>query len=986
MRSSILAYLAVFAWTASALADGGFAPEEAARRMVVPDGFRVETFASEPEIRQPVAACFDERGRMWVIEYLQYPVPAGLKPVTVDQYLRTEYDRVPEPPPKGPRGADRIKILEDTDGDGRADKVTTFLEGLNLASAIAVGNGGVYVGQAPYLLFYADRNRDDKPDGDPEVLVSGFGLQDAHATVNSLAWGPDGWLYGAQGSTVTAKINGIEFQQGIWRFHPVKKTFELFAEGGGNTWGLDFDREGNAFGSSNGSYILFHMVQGANYVKGFAKHGPLHNPRAFGYFNALAYDGPKVGGHVTPGGILYKGGQFPPEYENQFLGGNLLSNAVYRHDLKPDGATFRARHALTFLDARDPWFRPIDLLTGPDGSLFVVDWYDRRASHLDPRDDWDKTNGRVYKISYREPKPLKPFDLSTESTERLLELRDDPNDWWASKALRVLWERGDRAGIARVRAALDSAKDNPQAWRQLCSLDACGGLDPAQAREFLNDKWPARRRWAVRRIGDRHDDDPATIAALLKLAATEPDVTVRAQLASTCQRLPAADAAPILLALAQRSEDADDAYVPLLIWWGLERVLREGADPVAQAFGDPSFQELPIVQRHLLERTARALATQNDPRSAASLVAMLHAAEGGARQAAIFRGIDLGLEGRRQAAPTEALAKAVEPIFAKPAADATTLRAGVRLGSKAAKTQAIHRATDSKTPDADRVALIELLGQEGSDDARICLLGILAQKNSPPGIQGSVLNALGGFANDDAGTAIIDAYPKLDASRRATAIAVLSSRPSWSLRMLDAIGEKVIPATDLKATQVTQILRRGDPAFRERLTAVWGQAPSSSSEAMTKRVAEIRGVLPEGDKGVAARGREVFVKNCGVCHTLFGEGEKIGPELTGSERGDLDFLLTSLIDPSALIRKEYQAQSVALKDGRVLNGLIVEESESALTLLDSQRQKTVVPRTDIEETQPSATSVMPEGILDPLPPDQIRDLFRYLQSSGPPAQ
>ena len=199
-----LALLLLSTTVGVALGDG-LSPKEARDRMVVPEGFKVEVFASEPDIRQPVAACFDERGRMWVIEYLQYPTPAGLVPVKVDQYLRTEYDRVPEPPPKGPKGADRIKILEDTDGDGKADKVTTFCEGLNLASAIAVGYGGVFVGQAPYLLFYPDKDRDDKPDGDPEVLLSGFGLEDAHATVNSLTWGPDGWLYGAQGSTVTAR-------------------------------------------------------------------------------------------------------------------------------------------------------------------------------------------------------------------------------------------------------------------------------------------------------------------------------------------------------------------------------------------------------------------------------------------------------------------------------------------------------------------------------------------------------------------------------------------------------------------------------------------------------------------------------------------------------------------------------------------------------------------------------------------------------------
>ena len=212
-------------------------PQEALKQMRVAEGFEVKLIASEPDIRQPVTMSFDERGRIWVVQYLQYPNPAGLKAVSVDQYLRTKYDRVPEPPPRGPKGADKITICEDTDGDGVPDKFKDFVTGLNLASGMALGYGGVFVAQPPYLLFYADKNHDDVPDGDPEVLLTGFGMEDAHAFANSLTFGPDGWLYGTHGSTVTANIRGIEFQQGIWRYHPVTREFELFAEGGGNTSG-----------------------------------------------------------------------------------------------------------------------------------------------------------------------------------------------------------------------------------------------------------------------------------------------------------------------------------------------------------------------------------------------------------------------------------------------------------------------------------------------------------------------------------------------------------------------------------------------------------------------------------------------------------------------------------------------------------------------------------------------------------------------------
>src|ERR1043166_3635596 len=276
----------------------GYPPDVAASKMTVAPGFEVSLVAAEPLVRQPVCIEFDDRGRLWVIQYLQYPNPAGLKRVKVDRYSRTTYDRVPEPPPKGPKGADRITIL-----DGGKSK--DFVKDLNLCTGIAFGHGGVFVLQVPYLLFYPDTDGDDVPDGDPQVLLKGFGMQDAHSVANSLTWGPDGWLYGCQGSTVTSEINGIAFEQGVWRYHPITHQFELCADGGGNSSGLDFDAHGNLFYSTNlGGHVLLHGVQGGYYWKQFDKHGSFRNPFTFGYFDHVSHKNFK-GGHVTVGGIVY---------------------------------------------------------------------------------------------------------------------------------------------------------------------------------------------------------------------------------------------------------------------------------------------------------------------------------------------------------------------------------------------------------------------------------------------------------------------------------------------------------------------------------------------------------------------------------------------------------------------------------------------------------------------------------------------------------
>ena len=271
-------------------------PVDALSSFTVPNDLELELVLSEPNISQPIFFNFDERGRMWVMNYLQYPYPAGLKMVSRDKYWRAVYDKVPIAPPNHVRGADKITIHEDTNGDGTYDSHKTFLDGLNIATSFVRGRGGVWVLNPPFLLFYPDADNDDVPDSDPVVHLEGLGLEDTRSCVNSLRWGPDGWPYACQGSTVTGKVRrpGDEkihrsLGQLIWRYHPENQIYEIFAEGGGNAFGLEFDSKCRAFSGHNGGDTRgFHYVQGGYYRKGFGKHGPLSNPFSFGFFPATA--------------------------------------------------------------------------------------------------------------------------------------------------------------------------------------------------------------------------------------------------------------------------------------------------------------------------------------------------------------------------------------------------------------------------------------------------------------------------------------------------------------------------------------------------------------------------------------------------------------------------------------------------------------------------------------------------------------------------
>ncbi|HEV3204152.1 MAG TPA: PVC-type heme-binding CxxCH protein, partial [Gemmataceae bacterium] len=959
----------------------GFSPDEAVQRMQVPEGFQVKLAASEPDIRQPLSISFDDRGRMWVLQYIQYPNPAGLKPVKVDRYLRTVYDKLPDPPPKGPKGADKITILEDKIGTGRYTPVRDFITGLNLASGFAIGHGGVFVVQPPYLLFYPDRNGDDIPDGDPEVLLTGFGMEDAHAFANSLQWGPDGWLYGAQGSTVTAKIRGISFQQGIWRYHPITKDFELFAEGGGNTFGLDFDRHGNAIAGTNYSNAaMLHQVQGGYYVKNFGKHGELQNQHAYGYFDHVPHKNFK-GGHVTCGGIVYMGGSFPKKFEDTYIAANLLANAVYWHTLEPKGSTFTAKFGGDFLIANDTWFRPVDCFIGPDGSLFIADWYDKRANHVDPIDNWDKTNGRVYKVEAQGTRPVKNLALSKMSGKELVHLLGHPNIWLVREARRLMAERRDASIIPILRKmVLDN--HGQFALEALWALYVSGGFDDSLAANLLHHPNVHVRSWTIRLLGDAKKVSPTFQSRLLELARADSSCIVRSQLACTCKRLPGKDALPIVRELLRRNEDSSDPFIPLLLWWAIEDKAVSHKHLVLSLLDSPESWGLPLMKYFIVERLSRRYLAEGNEACYSACAHLLAKAPQTEDVDRLIKGMDQALEGRSLKQIPPVLEKQIQDLCRQNQKNLPLTRLAVRLGIPEAFDRVVQWSVDPWAAPEDRVALINVLGQIGNPECIPSLLKMV-ESSDPALVRSAALSALQPFPDPQIEEKLLSLYPSLPANLRSKAQTLLLSRPGSTRRFLQRIDAGQMDSKEIPPDQLRRIALYKDKEIDRMVEKNWGRFTPATSGEKLARIGNLAGViLGRGGPGNPLGGKSIYEKKCALCHTLFGEGGKVGPDLTGADRKDRAFLLQSLVDPSAVIRKEYAAYVVTTKNGRLLTGVIAESTPMTVTLLDAKAERIVLIRDEIEGINPWPQSLMPEQLLDDLEDQEIRDLFAYLQSDG----
>ncbi len=977
-------------------------PAEALAACKVADGLTLDIVASEPMVRQPLNMNFDERGRLWVVQYLQYPFPAGLKILRYDEYLRAIFDKVPPPPPNHFKGADRITILESSKGDGVFDKAKDFVSDLNIARSVVTGRGGVWILNPPYLLFYPDKNRDDIPDGDPKVVLSGFGLEDTHSGANSLAWGPDGWLYGAHGSTCTADVQGVKFLgQAIWRYQPETRAFEIFAEGGGNTYSLDFDREGRIFSGTNGSPRGLHYPQGGAFVKNWGKHGPLMNPYSFGWFEHMAHKGDTR--RFSQSMAIYEGGAIP-SLEGKFIASMALTNRVLSTSLYRDTSTFRTEDGPPVFESSNNWFRPVDTKTGPDGSLFFADWSDSRLSHLDPRDTWDKESGRIWRIRAAGASgKMETFDFAKMSGDELIAKLSHANKWHRQMALRVLWDRRDATLVPKLRALVEKERGQ-LALEAFWAVNACGGFDENYALTTLKHSHPMVRYWTVRLLGDRWparldgsalalnretealkrkltEGNFETEKALASLAQTETDAEVRTQLASTARRLRVTDGLPIIRDLLKWNEDASDKYQPLLLWWALESKCgkeREAVlDTLAQnpALASHGLWDSPIFQQTIVSRLGQRFTAERTNEGLEVCAKLLALAPTREDRVKLAEGMDAGLQGGDAGEIPAALREGFAALWKDAGPQTSLVRLGVRLGDAEALGVALERVRDAKTKSAERTGLIALLAERREEKAVPVLLELLRVEKSDA-MQLALANALQRFGGEEIARTFLEFVPAMPAKTRAVVLAAMCSRAPWACLLLAGVETGGVKKEQLTSANLLAIQGLHDAACDALLAKHWSTLKQSSA-AKEARVAQVRKLISTG-KGDAEAGHAIFKTSCAVCHTLGREGGKIGPDLTGYERDNLDFMLPAIVDPSLAIREEFTAFTIITKDGQTLMGFLDAQTPQSVTIRDLNGQKLVLSRTDMKSLTASPISLMPEGLLDALSEQQVRDLFGYL--------
>lgn len=942
-RAYVCVFIAAGTW-AAALAEGPPTPAESLAALHLADpSLMIELVAGEPEVVGPVAAAWDEFGRLFVAEMTDYP--------------------------DAPTGG-RIRRLEDRDGDGRYEHATAFAEGLHFPNGVLPWNGGVLVTAAPELLFLKDHDGDGAAD-ERRVILTGFGEGNQQLRVNSPTWGADNRVYlanGRSGGLVRRPGDppekAVAIPRNDLRVRPATGEFEPVA--GFSQFGLPRDDWGDRFPSWNTVPLRHVVLEGAGAVESptvaeildLADGGRIFSlapsPRQFNaesasYFNASC------------GPTIYRGDLLGARYLGNALVCEPLTSIVHRRRLDPDGPTFSAHRVESgreFLASAHPWFRPVNLATGPDGALYVVDFCRALVEHpafvpeprregVDFREGHDR--GRLWRIAPRDPnRRPSPALPGKADPPALVAMLSHANGWTRDTAQRLLVERQDKGAIPALRAlARDSASPLGRVHASW-TLDGLGALDVDTLRVALRDADPHVREQAVRLAGARAADCVADLAA----RADDPDARVRLRVAVALSGVEGAPARHALAKVAER--DADSRWTAPAILGGhgdsAASFLATLAEPPHSWLADPT----PERARFLAGLAAR-IGSGNRESEAAAALSMVADAPGEAAAFALLGGLARG----------QSLAKGPGLDLSRPAS----------IGLVKASAQAV--AVDEGRPPWVRVLALDVLLGTAADRAR-AVLPKLIEARQPAEVQSAAARGLARVADPALAATLLEGWDRHALATRRTLLDAMVTTIPLATKLVEAVEQGTLSAAELSPSAAEALRRLGDDALRARVEATLGALPAADRPAVVRRYGPALELVAD-----AARGRDLFARNCRACHARNGEGAKVGPDLIGVVGRPAADLLVAILDPSREVAPDGLGVVVATTDGRTLSGLLAEETPEAVRLRRAEGIDEVVPRGQIEALRPTGRSLMPDGLEQALGPQDMADLIAYLRAAEP---
>lgn len=980
-------------------------PEEAADSFITCDGFRLELLAAEPLTADPVAMVYDENGVAFVAEMADYP------------YSDKSHDKPWQDQTSAPLG--RVRRLEDVDGDGRFDKSQVFAEGLSWPTGLAVWKGGLFVCCTPELLYLKDADGDGVAD-ERRVVYSGFRKYNVQAVINNLQWGLDHRIYAAGssnggqisrgdvGAAADAPPAGeIEFRLGQNDFCFEPRSFEVELLAGGARFGNAFDDFGRRF-ICNIRNPVQHVVLDNRYLAK-SVHLPvktaLHDAADAGEVQVFRASPPEpwrvisaqraaanpdsplpksekaAVGYVTSssGVAIYRGGAYPPEFEGNAFVGEVAGNVVLRYRLFPQGPTFRAERVAAdreFIASTDNWFRPVNFINAPDGTLHLLDMYRETIehpwsipedikAHLDLRSGADR--GRIWRLvperwrdGYQPPPPPR---LGHATSQELVRELESPHSWRRETAHRLIFERQDLSAVPSLRRLLASGTSPQARLHALWSLEGLEQLSSDDLLLALKDAAGPVREHAIR-LAEARPNRRRLLMERLSTLAEDDDVRVRLQAAltlgwlSATESLAASDHRSIAKALAEISRrDASDP-------WMRTAVVASLGDSVApfllDALGDASLLGT-AAGRELMRLVASVVGARRQADEAPQVLAALAAREqSGQSSDDILLALAEGLKRSNQhlgglaGDGDSAIGRYVKQRLTAAAADAG--RAELALDT--------------------RLAALKLACMGDFDSCRELLLRLL-DPSAPPSLQLAAVEQLSGFADPRVGPLLVSHYDRMTPTLRRSAVTALLARADRHAALVEAIaGGRVSPSL-LSAAQRQLLLNSGQPEVRAAAGKVLAEDAFGPRKTVIDRYQSALSL-----KADPARGLAIYRRDCGNCHRLAGQGHAVGPDLATVRHRTASEVLTHILDPNKEVSPHFLEYVVATSDGRIFTGVVAAETASGITLRAAENREQVIARAEIDSMISSGKSLMPEGLEEKISPQEMADLLSLLVSGA----